>query len=327
MSAVSAERNFIVPVSNGIFAHQKRIGAAIWVFIWLVDKTTKEIPSPDGKVDGLVFGGQPVPLSKIACDMEEMSLRSVRQHLDQLAADGYIRKIDHGIGRPNGYAVVNSKRYRHKNTHKQGSETTAESCLGTAAGSCLGTQAEKGRGTQAELCQDPGSFMSGPRQDFSKPRQNPATVDKEEVLQDNTKHKSNGDGSYDGLEIARKRKRGGHSSEDVEKVRLAYPLKKAPGADRKAIEKAMTRLAARGESDPAAFLIARIAAWKAARDRDGAAGRFVPDCPHAATWFNQERYDAEGLQPVKNCVLPDGKLGTAAELEKQTGWQVIRGAV
>ena len=136
------------------------------------------------------------------------------------------------------------------------------------------------------------------------------------------------DGSSAGSKTTKTKNRGGHgAAEDVEKVRLAYPLKKAPGVERKAIEKAMTRLAARGESDPAGFLIARIAAWKAARDRDGAAGRFVPDCPYAATWFNQERYDAEGLQPVKNCVLPDGKLGTAAELKEQTGWQVIRGAV
>lgn len=136
------------------------------------------------------------------------------------------------------------------------------------------------------------------------------------------------DGSSAGSKATKTKNRGGHSeAEDIERVRQAYPVKKAPGADRKAIEKAMTRLRARGESDPAGFLIARIASWKAARDRDGAAGRFVPDFPNAATWFNQERYDAEGLQPAKNCVLPNGKLGTAAELEKQTGWQVIRGAV
>lgn len=130
-----------------------------------------------------------------------------------------------------------------------------------------------------------------------------------------------------GSETSKDKKRSGQSDEDVEKVRQAYPLKKAPGAARKAITKAMTRLGARGESDPAGFLIARIAEWKASRARDEAAGRFVPNYPYPATWMNDERYDEESLQPAKNCPLPNGKLGTAAELEEQTGWQVIRGAV
>jgi hypothetical protein len=152
-------------------------------------------------------------------------------------------------------------------------------------------------------------------------------ADSREQIEERTKT-TDPDGSSASSKTTKTKNRGGRSAaEDVEKVRQAYPLKKAPGADRKAIEKAMTRLQDRGESDPAGFLIARIVEWKAARDRDGAAGRFVPDCPHAATWFNQERYDAEGLQPAKNCVLPNGKLGTAAELREQTGWQVIRGAV
>jgi hypothetical protein len=124
-----------------------------------------------------------------------------------------------------------------------------------------------------------------------------------------------------------KKKKCSPSDEDVEKVRQAYPVKKAPGPAREAIKKAMTRLAARGESETARFLIARITEWKAARRRDEAAGRFVPEYPYPATWFNQERYDEEALQPAKNCVLPNGKLGTANELEAQTGWQVMRGPV
>jgi DNA-binding transcriptional ArsR family regulator len=166
MSAGTAPNTaYSIPVSSGIFGHQKRIGAALWVFCWLINKTTKEVPAVGGKVDGLVYGGQPVALAAIASDMEEMSQRSVRLHLDQLAEAGYIRKIDHGNGRPNGYAVINSKRfYRPKKIPDQRHQTAAKSCQGTAAKSC----------------QDRGQIMSGPRQD-------PATVDKEVNIQSKNK--------------------------------------------------------------------------------------------------------------------------------------------
>jgi hypothetical protein len=139
------------------------------------------------------------------------------------------------------------------------------------------------------------------------------------------KEMSSDESSSGDSETTKKKKR--FSAEDIERVRLAYPLKKAPGAARKAIGKAMERLGSRDESDPAAFLIARIAAWKAARDRDEAAGRFVPNCPYPATWMNAESYDEESLQPVKNCRLPDGKPCTEDELQEQTGWTVVRGGL
>ena len=116
-----------------------------------------------------------------------------------------------------------------------------------------------------------------------------------------------------------------NASEDIERVYQAYPLKKAPGAARAAILKAFDRLNRRGEADPATFLIDCIGAMKAARVRDTAKGNFVPAYKYPATWFNQECYDEEGLQPVKNFLLPNGVLGTEAELQAQTGWQVMRG--
>ena len=117
------------------------------------------------------------------------------------------------------------------------------------------------------------------------------------------------------------------SAAEIDRVYEAYPLKKAPARARIAIAKAFERLAAQGESDPAAFLIERIAAFMAMRERDTVAGRFVPNCPYPATWFNGECYDEPGLQPVKNCRLPDGVLGTEAELKAQTGWEVMRSVV
>lgn len=116
-----------------------------------------------------------------------------------------------------------------------------------------------------------------------------------------------------------------HSAEEIERVYQAYPLKKAPAAAKQSIRKALERLSARAEANAADFLIGRIEAMKAGRDRDEAAGCFVPSYKHPATWFNKECYDEPGLDPVKNCTLPDGTPCTEAELQAQTGWTVMRG--
>jgi hypothetical protein len=116
-----------------------------------------------------------------------------------------------------------------------------------------------------------------------------------------------------------------YGADDVERVYQAYPLKKAPAAAKGSIRKALGRLSARGESDPVAFIIERIQAMKANRQREEAAGRFVPPFQYPATWFNGECYDEPGLEPVKNCTLPDGTACTEAELQSQTGWTVMRG--
>jgi uncharacterized protein YdaU (DUF1376 family) len=105
------------------------------------------------------------------------------------------------------------------------------------------------------------------------------------------------------------------TEDEVERVRLAYPLKKAPAAARKAIAKAIGRLRAQGEIDPASLLVGRIATWKAQRERDGAVGKFVSHCPYPATWFNGECYAEDSLLPPRS----------EAELAK-TGWTVMRGA-
>jgi hypothetical protein len=147
----AAERTFIIPVSNGIFAHRERIGAAIWVFLWLIDHTTKEVQAAGGKVDGLVYGGRPVLLGEMTSELA-LCMNSVREHLAQLAEGGYIRKIDHGNGRANGYAVVNSKRFNRR----KGPETIPEKQQGTPE-----TPPEKRHGTLPEKQQDPTRKAAG----------------------------------------------------------------------------------------------------------------------------------------------------------------------
>jgi hypothetical protein len=108
-----------IPVSNGIFAHRKRIGAAIWVFLWLIDKTTKEVEAMNGEgMDGLVFGGRPVTMSAVATDLQ-LSVNGVRDQLSQLLRAGYIRTIQHGVGIANGYAVLNSKKWGRNESHEE----------------------------------------------------------------------------------------------------------------------------------------------------------------------------------------------------------------
>lgn len=103
-------KNFIIPVSNGILEkkHREQIGSAIWLFLWLVDKSTKDVPVEDG-FEGLVLGGAPITTLYIAEHIGE-SVRSVRYHLDELARYEYIR-VEPRAGGANSYSVKKSKKF------------------------------------------------------------------------------------------------------------------------------------------------------------------------------------------------------------------------
>jgi DNA-binding transcriptional ArsR family regulator len=164
-------------VSNGLLcaSHREKIGAAIWVFLWLIDHTTKEVSAADGKVEGLVHGGQPVALSAIASDLG-MSWDAIYEHLAQLAKAGYIRKIIHGIGRANGYAVVNSKRFSNRRTKADRSEPE------TSVQNPTGTPVQNATGTPVQIAIDLPAFVR-------EPTDKSPSVYKERLLQDNTRHK------------------------------------------------------------------------------------------------------------------------------------------
>jgi DNA-binding transcriptional ArsR family regulator len=110
---VSRKQTFVIPVSNGILEgeHREKIRSAIWLFLWLIDRTTIEQPSPDGTgLEGLVLGGKAIATRFIAEQIGE-SERAVRYHLDQLEEHGYIRRIEHR-GLANGYALRKSKKWQ-----------------------------------------------------------------------------------------------------------------------------------------------------------------------------------------------------------------------
>ena len=75
-----------LPLWNGILDHCERIGPALWEFVWLLDKITRE---KDGK--GIVLGGAPVKIERIARDLER-SDHTVRRNLDRLQAGKYIER-------------------------------------------------------------------------------------------------------------------------------------------------------------------------------------------------------------------------------------------
>lgn len=60
--------------------HRKKMGTAIWLFLWLVKRQT----SPDG----MVCYGRPLDTRQIAADLEETD-RNVRRHFARLAAGTY----------------------------------------------------------------------------------------------------------------------------------------------------------------------------------------------------------------------------------------------
>lgn len=78
---------FYITVSNGLLDgdHQKKIGSAVWQFMWCLDKMT----IIDSKGEGKVLGGKPIKLSEV----QGASERTVSRNLNKLEQLGYIKII------------------------------------------------------------------------------------------------------------------------------------------------------------------------------------------------------------------------------------------
>lgn len=89
------------PISSGLLTakHIEPIGQAIWLFLWLIDKTTAE-EVRDGCRWGLVLYGKPVSSTDIAAQLG-ISARSCRRYLETLEDKGYI-----SIGRCNDGHII-----------------------------------------------------------------------------------------------------------------------------------------------------------------------------------------------------------------------------
>jgi hypothetical protein len=96
-------RSYPIPVWNGIFEHRKKIGPALWIYLWCLDRITDEESGV-----GFVLGSSVVTTEKIAGELQDPK-RTVRRHLERLAKHKYI-----GLKRtPYGFiiSVANSKKF------------------------------------------------------------------------------------------------------------------------------------------------------------------------------------------------------------------------
>lgn len=106
------------PVHHGLLTkeHRENMDSAIWEFLWLISKVTKEIQE-DGESIGIVLGGQPIKNAEIA---EELgySLRKTVDNISTLRKHGYIitKRTPYG----NIFKVRKSKKF-YKNRYAQSS--------------------------------------------------------------------------------------------------------------------------------------------------------------------------------------------------------------
>ena len=84
VKGAGGKRNFVIPVSNGIFEHCKKIKGAIWLLLWYIDKTTFE-EEKDGTVEGWVLGRSPVKDSRVAEELgcNRLVIQRWRRRLEQ----------------------------------------------------------------------------------------------------------------------------------------------------------------------------------------------------------------------------------------------------
>lgn len=108
---------FNFSVSSGLLApgHFAAMGLAVWVYLWLVDKTTSEAVS-DGVTCGLVLYGRPIRSHDIA-DALGVPLRTCRDYLCRLEKSGYITIARGAAGMT--IQVRKSTKWRRRNEHGQ----------------------------------------------------------------------------------------------------------------------------------------------------------------------------------------------------------------
>lgn len=87
------EQSWFFPVYSGLLhnTHKRKIGDAIWLFLWCIDKTTLEEDDPDDPEEkiGWVLQKKPVTTEQIAKQFGE-SWRTTQRHLEILRSQKYI---------------------------------------------------------------------------------------------------------------------------------------------------------------------------------------------------------------------------------------------
>src|SRR5215472_9591707 len=97
------------PISKGLLEHKPRMGAAIWEYLWFIDKVTKDEPDGNGKFNGLVLGGTPFKADVIAHDLHE-HVQTAFHNIRKLEREGYVIRKRHA-GNRCSFKVTNSKKW------------------------------------------------------------------------------------------------------------------------------------------------------------------------------------------------------------------------
>jgi transposase len=90
-------QTFMIPISTGIYDHIKSLGSAVYLMIYYVDKTTREVTANDGSKAGRVLGGAPLHDADVARALG-VSVFTARRWRSRLARAGYIRQKRTGWG-------------------------------------------------------------------------------------------------------------------------------------------------------------------------------------------------------------------------------------
>lgn len=103
------------PVHVGLLSpeHKDHIGTALWEFLWLIARTTKESQDEDGETWGIVLGGKPIKLSEISEELGS-SEHTVKKNIAKLKKYGYIDSKRAPYGEI--FKVKKSKKFKKRQT-------------------------------------------------------------------------------------------------------------------------------------------------------------------------------------------------------------------
>jgi len=121
------KRKFWIPVWNGIFEHREKIADALWLFLWYIDKTTREEDGGEGGKVGHVLGGKPIRDSEVAPELQ-CTKRTICTWRNRLQQHGYIKATRTPYGHT--VRVLKSKKWFGKNPEPHSTESGKGSGFG-----------------------------------------------------------------------------------------------------------------------------------------------------------------------------------------------------
>jgi hypothetical protein len=86
---MSDTKGYRIPVWNELLEHHERMRDALWLFLWAIDRTTKEYKTEAGRF-GQILGGMPLRDSDIAESVPGWTRKTVRRWRLRLVSGGYL---------------------------------------------------------------------------------------------------------------------------------------------------------------------------------------------------------------------------------------------